>query len=82
MTAKRRPVAEPQPEAGTRMISFRMPVEMLAELRGAARELDVEQALILRLAVEHELTRLRRKYNRGKPFPAAPATHRPKRTSL
>ena len=79
MTAKRKPAAE-QPEAGTQMISFRMPVEMLAELRGAARALDAEQALILRLAVEHELTRLRRKYNRGKPFPAAPAT--PKRTSL
>ncbi len=81
MTAKRRSAAE-QPEPPSRMISFRMPAEMLAELRGAARELDVEQALILRLAVEHELVRLRRKYNKGKPFPAAPATHRPKRTSL
>ncbi len=83
MTAKRRSAAEqPEPESRTQMISFRMPVEMLAELRGAALALDAEQALILRLAVEHELTRLRRKYNRGKPFPAAPATHRPKRTSL
>ena len=81
MTAKRKPAAE-QPESGTRMVSFRLPVQMLAELRGAARVLDAEQTLILRLGVEHELVRLRRKYNQGKPFPAAPATRRPKRTSL
>ena len=81
MTARRKPAAE-QPEAETRMVSFRLRVELLAELRGAARVLDAEQALILRLAVEHELLRLRRKYNDGVPFPADSATHRPKRTSL
>ena len=81
MAAKRKPTAE-LPEAPAQMISFRMPAQMLAELRGAARALDAEQALILRLAVEHELVRLRRKYNRGKPFPAEPASRKPKRTTL
>ena len=81
MTAKRKPEAEP-PEPPSQMISFRVPPQMLAELRGAAKALDAEQALILRSAVDHELLRLRRKFNKGRPFPAEPASLKPKRTSL
>jgi hypothetical protein len=77
MTKRKRPgAANPKkpapasPETGTQMMAFRIPKPLANELRGAAGKLEADQASILRQALERELTRLRRKYNEGEPFPA------------
>ena len=68
-TKSANPPEKPPAGQGTTMAAFRLPTDLAEELRGAAKALEADQALIVREALERELTRLRRKYQDGEPFP-------------
>ena len=71
------PAEEPAPKGeGTRMTAFRLPVDLAEELRGAAKALDADQALIVREALEMTAARS------GEPGSHHPTASTPQRTTV